>query len=655
MTLTILLLTLLLPLASALFLSLTPYGRSEKFLGGAAVLTTLLVFVAMVCLCLSSTGEVLSVPALHWSFFIGGFQKVYGMVVCFMWLISSMLSPQYFRGHHHLKRYYFFFLICLSFTLGVFLSADLYTTFLFFELMSLGSYVWVVQEETEGALSAGKTYLTIAVLGGLVTLMGLFLLDHLTGTLAIDRLSAACAAVENRSALWAAAVCILFGFAAKAGAFPLHIWLPKAHPVAPAPASALLSGVLTKAGIFGVLLITARILPHDHNWGTLILVLGTITMVLGAVLAVFSNNLKYILACSSLSQIGFILVGVSMLCLLGEENALAANGTVLYMVNHSLVKLTLFLFAGVVYYNTHQLDLNKIRGFGRGKPLLHALFLCGAGSLAGIPGFLGYLSKTLVHESIVELAAESGSAAITAVEWLFLFSGGLTAAYLTKIYVALFWQKPAQGLHHEKRWGTPLSAAALLLSTVTLPTLGLLPHGLSEKISGITLEFTGGHPFAHAIHYFSLTNLKGVAISLCIGMLVYFLFIRRCLVKNGVYWERWPKWLSLEESVYRPFFSLLVRILGTFCRVICDFLDLLLLLSRRTFLRDSHERVNSNPHSHAVRLLSRHSTLSEEEISDRVDTAAETAFRLEGGVSFALLMTCLGLCTVLVLILLHVF
>ena len=150
--------------------------------------------------------------------------------------------------------------------------------------------------------------------------------------------------------------------------------------------------------------------------GVLLLALGAVTMVLGAVIAVFSNNLKYILACSSLSQIGFILVGTAALSLLGQHNALAAHGTVLYMMNHSLVKLTLFLLAGVVYCNTHALDLNQIRGFGRGKPLLHILFLCGACSLAGIPGFLGYISKTLVHESLVELAAESGSLGVTAVE-----------------------------------------------------------------------------------------------------------------------------------------------------------------------------------------------------------------------------------------------
>ena len=431
MTTIALLLVVLLPILSAIVIAVLPDRHDNgRRMGTLSIVFTLLTLLAMVYAAATGDGSTVTIPVMRLSFWTGGFQKLYGLVVCFMWFVSALLSPQYFHGHHQLKRYYFFFLICLGFTAGVFLSADLYTTFLFFELMSLSSYVWVVQEETPDAMDAGKTYLTIAVLGGLVTLMGLFLLYHITGTLVIAELHEACAAAAP-GRLWAAAVCILFGFAAKAGLFSLHIWLPKAHPVAPAPASALLSGVLTKAGIFGVLLLTGQVLTGDHTWGMLLLVLGAITMVLGAVLAVFSTNLKYILACSSLSQIGFITVGVSMICLLGEHNALAANGTVLYMMNHSLVKLALFLFAGVVYYNTHALDLNEIKGFGRGKPLLHVLFLCGACSLAGIPGFLGYLSKTLVHESLVEYAHMSGMTLITVVEWLFLFSGGLTAAYLT--------------------------------------------------------------------------------------------------------------------------------------------------------------------------------------------------------------------------------
>ena len=632
------------PVVAAL---LVPLMKSERAKGLWAVIATGATLCAMLCTAFGSFGSSWTIPLLHLHFAVDGFRAIYGTVVCFMWFVAALLSPQYFHGHHNLGRYYFFFLLGLSSTAGVFLSAELYTTFLFFEMMSLGSYVWVVQEETPGAMDAGKTYLTIAVLGGLVTLMGLFILQHLTGTLVIAELRQACAAVENRSALWAAALCIFFGFAAKAGAFPLHIWLPKAHPVAPAPASALLSGVLTKAGIFGVLLLTGQVLTGDHTWGMLLLVLG-------AVIAVFSNNLKYILACSSLSQIGFITVGVSMICLLGEHNALAANGTVLYMMNHSLVKLALFLFAGVVYYNTHALDLNEIKGFGRGKPLLHVLFLCGACSLAGIPGFLGYLSKTLIHESLVEYAHMSGMTLITVVEWLFLFSGGLTAAYLTKIYVAIFWQR---GRETGKKWGTPLSVLALCLAAVALPLLGLTPHVLAEKISGTTLDFTGGHAFDHAIHYFSWTNLKGVVISLAIGMIVYFLLIRTVLMtKDGRYLNRWPKWLNMEEYLYKPFFRGLFAVLDVVCRAVCDVLDVIVLLIRRTLLRDSRDEKPVRSYSPLVQAIARQSgDKAAQSAADRLDTDLDVLGRMTGSLSFGLLMTCLGLCVVLTVVIVSIF
>lgn len=654
MTTIALLLVVLLPILSAIVIAVLPdHHDNGRRMGTLSIVFTLLTLLVMVYAAATGDGSTVTIPVMRLSFWTGGFQKLYGLVVCFMWFVSALLSPQYFHGHHQLKRYYFFFLICLGFTAGVFLSADLYTTFLFFELMSLSSYVWVVQEETPDAMDAGKTYLTIAVLGGLVTLMGLFLLYHITGTLVIAELHEVCAAAAP-GRLWAAAVCILFGFAAKAGLFSLHIWLPKAHPVAPAPASALLSGVLTKAGIFGVLLLTGQVLTGDRTWGMLLLVLGAITMVLGAVLAVFSTNLKYILACSSLSQIGFITVGVSMICLLGEHNALAANGTVLYMMNHSLVKLTLFLFAGVVYYNTHALDLNEIKGFGRGKPLLHVLFLCGACSLAGIPGFLGYLSKTLVHESLVEYAHMSGMTLITVVEWLFLFSGGLTAAYLTKIYVAIFWQR---GRETGKKWGTPLSVLALCLAAVTLPLLGLTPHALAEKISGITLDFTGGHAFDHAIHYFSWMNLKGVVISLTIGMIVYFLLIRTVLMtKDGRYLNRWPKWLNMEEYLYKPFFRGLFAVLDVVCRAVCDVLDVMVLLIRRTLLRDSRDEKPVRSYSPLVQAIARQNgDKAAQSAADRLGTDLDVLNRMTGSLSFGLLMTCLGLCVVLTVVIVSIF
>ena len=202
MTTFALLAVVLLPVLSALVIALLPDRRDDgKRLGTLSIVFTLLTLLAMVYVAATADGSTVTVPVMRLSFWAGGFQKLYGLVVCFMWFVSALLSPQYFHGHHHLKRYYFFFLICLGFTAGVFLSADLYTTFLFFELMSLSSYVWVVQEETPDAMDAGKTYLTIAVLGGLVTLMGLFLLYKELGTLSFEGMKTAAAALTDRSGL----------------------------------------------------------------------------------------------------------------------------------------------------------------------------------------------------------------------------------------------------------------------------------------------------------------------------------------------------------------------------------------------------------------------------------------------------------------------
>ena len=243
---------------------------------------------------------------------------IYCYIALFMWSVSLLFSKEYFAHYSHKVRYYGFMLLTMFATLGVFLAKDLFTMFIFFEVMSLSSYVWVVQEETEEALKVGVTYLTIAVIGGMVMLMGLFLLNHTLGTLEIAELYQSVQSVwkEKSGQIYTAGFLMLFGFGAKAGMFPLHFWLPKAHPVAPAPASALLSGILTKCGILGILVLTAQIFVHDLTWGSVILTLGVFGMVVGAVLAVFSVNLKRTLACSSVSQIGFILVGVGMQCFL---------------------------------------------------------------------------------------------------------------------------------------------------------------------------------------------------------------------------------------------------------------------------------------------------------------------------------------------------
>lgn len=564
------------PMAAAL--ACYAVGRRSKLLRSALVAATgVVTFALTVALCLA--GEVsFTLPGfcgfgLHLR--SDGFRSLYACVAAFMWMMTGLFAPEYFRRYHHRGRYTLFNLLTLGATLGVFLSDDLYTTFIFFEVMSFTSYTWVAHEETPGAMKAASTYLAVAVIGGMTTLMGLFLLYRHAGTLSFAGLAEARKALDA-STLSLASWLVVVGFAAKAGLFPLHIWLPKAHPVAPAPASALLSGILTKSGVFGLIVVCVRLMGGNAAFGNGLLVLAAVTMFVGALLALFSVDLKRTLACSSMSQIGFIAVGLSMLVLLGQEGALAAYGAVMHMVNHSLIKLVLFMAAGVVYMNLHHLGLNDIRGFGRKKPLLHIAFLLGALSIACIPPIgSGYNSKSLLHEAILELIHLRQSAGLCwwpykAVELLFLLSGGLTVAYMVKLYVCLFFEKNEtrqEEFDAQKHYMNGLSALALLGSAAVLPLLGALPEKLLSPVGARSAAFFGQEALGHEIAYFSLENLKGAAISIVIGVAVYLLVVRHLLMARNaqgvrVYVNRWPQNLDLEERVYRPLIDGVTRVCG---------------------------------------------------------------------------------------------
>lgn len=547
------------------------------------------------------------------SFAVDGFRGLYVLIAAFMWLISTLFSFEYMAHYKNNNRYYFFLLLTLGATVGVFLSADFFTMFIFFEIMSMASYVWVAQDEKKESLRAAETYLGIAVIGGLCILMGMFLLYGELGSLSTvgdlrtsggffgiveDPYFQPAFSGVRRGRILAAGILMLAGFGAKAGAVPLHIWLPKAHPVAPAPASALLSGILTKTGVFGTMLLTLQVFFDDQKFGLLIFGLGILTMVTGAVLALFSVDLKRTLACSSVSQIGFIFTGVGTAALFdgslaaSEEGYLTAlSGSILHMVNHSLIKLVLFCAAGVVFMNLHKLNLNEIRGFGRKKPLLHAIFLIGALGIAGVPFFNGYVSKSLLHEGIVLLQEERSVLWLKAAEWIFIISGGFTAAYMTKLYIALFWEKNKDeakqtAYEEKKRYMKPLSAALLSIAALLLPILGMIA-GIREGV-------------------FNIESLWGALLSLLIGAAVYLLIVRRFMMKDSVYLELWkPEW-DLEECVYRPLLKGLDLALSTVCRLLDRLPDYFVVGLRRTVYKDSplpHELEEGNVLTHTAGVL----------------------------------------------------
>ncbi len=575
-----------------------------------------------------------------------GFRAAYSIVTAIMWAGTTMFAKEYFLHEKKgLDRYWMFILVTLGATEGVMLSGDLMTAFIFFEILSFTSFTWVIHEETKAAIRAGYTYLFIAVFGGLVLFMGLLMLKHSAGTLAFDQLRDAVQVSGRKKEIFAAAVCILLGFGAKAGMFPLHIWLPKAHPVAPSPASALLSGILTKVGVYGILTMTLQVMTGNEIFGMLVLILGLITMASGAVLALFSVNLKRTLACSSMSQIGFILTGIAMSVLLaaaGEEEGvvLALSGSMLHMVNHSMIKLTLFMAAGVVVMNIHLLRLDDIRGWGRNKTVLKIAFALGALGISGVPMFNGYISKTMLHEGIVEgaHAIEGLGTVLHAAEWIFLVSGGITFAYMLKLFICIFVEKNTEEwvqMKYDKNSGcmNGLSTAAIAGAS-----LFMIINGQPFVMTRLAAFMTGSEEILH-FHAFTAENLKGGAISLGIGLLVYLIFVRKVLVRNGSYVDLWPEKLDMEDLIYRPALKIIALILAFFGRILVDMVDMTAALARGTFMKEI--RVHEGKDH-----INRVSAFAEESI--------EAAKPLLRNFTFAMMMTCIGILIILIVLIFYV-
>ena len=659
------------PLLGACLLAAAGLLPGEQKRPLSSVLPIALIFVLTLLLPLlqpHAGAEIRGILTGGLSFRTGGLRSVYAVITAFMWLTTALFSLEYFeKERRNLSRYWFFYLFTLGAVEGVMLSADLMTAFLFFELLSFSSFTWVIHEETAEAVRAGYTYLFIAVIGGLVLFMGLLLLQNTAGTLNFAGLGRLFTDGSIRpekdargGAYLAAGICILFGFGAKAGMFPVHIWLPRAHPVAPSPASALLSGVLTKVGIYGILMTVLAVFPADRVYARILLAAGAVTMVLGAVLALFSVSLKRTLACSSMSQIGFILTGIGMMILLrsaGEEEAavMTLGGVMLHMVNHSLIKLVLFMAAGVAVMRLHTQDLNDLRGWGRNKLLLKVSFALGSLGISGIPLFDGYISKTLLHEGIAEgihAASAAGSAAWTLhiLEWAFLLSGGLTFAYMLKLFVCIFCEKNTDAARQARYDAEPHCMNRVSAAVIFGPACLMAVMGQPGVMNRLAFLMTEGM-FPLSFRPFTLQNLKGGGISLAAGAVVYLLFVRKVILRENNYRDLWPAWLDLGNRVYRPVLTVfLPQLFGRIAAVFGENQVLRPLCSGILYAAGFLARTLADSMDAGIWLL-RRTAFSEKKTREpekrrgkrfRAATVQNITSVIDG-FSFALMMTCIGI------------
>ncbi len=349
-----------------------------------------------------------------------------------IWLLVGIYSFSYMV--HEREEYQFFgwYLIVLGVLIGLDFSANLITFYVCYELMTLTSLPLVLHERTKEAVMAGLKYLFYSVAGAFLALFGIFflasvclLLDFTPGGVITREM------IRGKEGFCLMAVCcMLIGFGTKAGMFPLHGWLPTAHPVAPAPASAVLSGVITKSGVLALIRVVYFITGPNLLRGTWVqqvwLLLTLLTVFMGSMLAYKEKVLKKRLAYSTVSQVSYILFGLSLL------EPVAFIGALAHVVFHSLVKNALFLAAGAVIFQTGWIRVSQMKGLGKVMPVMLSCYTLVSLSLVGIPPTSGFISKWYLAQG----ALASGTGAWTwAGPAVLLISALLTAGYLLPLAI----------------------------------------------------------------------------------------------------------------------------------------------------------------------------------------------------------------------------
>lgn len=490
---------------------------------------------------------------------------VFAVLASFIWFLATFYSSEYMRHEYASTRYYIFLLLSLGGCLGVFVSGDFLSLFLFFEAMTLASYVLVVHAQSDEALAAGRNYLYMGIFGGLCLLTAIMLLVVQAGTTEIAPGLEALAGMGSLRFL--VALLFFLGFGIKAGAVPLHIWLPQAHPVAPTPASALLSGIMIKTGAYGIirvfnLLFTPRD-GHSNLWkvteqfGFTIIWIGMLTMFTAAVLALAQKHAKRVLAYSSVSQMGYILMGVGAAAYLGYEGAMGFAGLSYHILNHAFFKAGMFLMVGAIYLRTHSLDYSKLGGLWRQFPVTAAAFLIAGAAISGIPGFNGYISKTLLHHAIVEAWEHHHLASLWYAEKIFTLTGGITFCYILRLFFSLFLGRHKEAAKvYEKE--TPLERIIFAVFAGVIIYGGLAYAKVMERV---IVPMTAGFmydgynvKYLTKLHVWNSNDLGGILLSLGVGVLL-FAALTKCNFALPL-----PAMLSVEHMVYKPVLNTLIRV-----------------------------------------------------------------------------------------------
>ncbi|MFU0824434.1 complex I subunit 5 family protein [Clostridium sp.] len=402
---------------------------------------------------------------------------LFSILVSILWIFTTFYSMEYMKHEGKETRFFSFFILTLGITLGIGFSGNLFTLYIFYELLTLATFPLVIHNGSKEAINSGKKYLIYSFGGATLVLLGMMILFSITKTLDFNP-GGIVTGIYDTKVMLGIYISMFIGFGVKAALVPFHSWLPSAM-VAPTPVSSLLHAVaVVKSGAFSLIRMSYFIFGaeviRETRANVYMSIPIVITILLGSFLALYQENLKKRLAYSTISQLGYILLGIILL------NKDAFVGGILHLINHAVIKIVLFFSVGAIMYTTGKTKISEIKGIGKRMPVTMWCFAISAISLIGIPPSNGFVSKWFLAQG----GLMAGKILFPAI---LLISAVLTALYLLPVVTAAFFKK-----EDDKEIIVKESPKKMLIPIVCITTivviLGLFPNPVISFIQEIAEE-----------------------------------------------------------------------------------------------------------------------------------------------------------------------
>ncbi|MCL1836404.1 MAG: hypothetical protein FWG46_02520 [Treponema sp.] len=457
-------------------------GKRQVYVATVVGLNVLFVIIAI---CMSSLELKLFhiTSSVYMLLRVDNLSRFFLVLASLLWLAATFYTFEYIKHEGKDIRFFTFFLMTLGIIMGICMAGNFFTLYLFYELMTLITYPLVIHSETPEAMKAGSKYLMYSFFGAAFALVGFIFVAYFGKTIDFTPggVLEPVKMLGYEPLLLVVYMMAFIGFGCKAGMWPLHAWLPTAHPVAPAPASALLSGVITKAGVLAIIRVTFFIFGVDFVYGswvqTALMTMTLLTVFMGSMLAFKEKLLKRRLAYSTVSQVSYVLFGFTIM------SATGFLGSMLHIIFHAIIKNVLFLSAGAIIYKTHKTYVYELKGIGKAMPITMWCFTIASVALVGVPPTAGVVSKwSLAMGGITSNHPFLGAFGAG----ILLISALLTGGYLITIFANAFF--PGAGFDYKNLKSSEPNkymTVPLVILSACCVLFGMFPGPLVDFITKI--------------------------------------------------------------------------------------------------------------------------------------------------------------------------